>query len=121
MSTTLAVRGLVSGDFAFFEHAMAHLAGLKIDVARSLIHDAGTLGVQEVCRKADTPKRSVELIIAAISTAKDLGFEDCEMDRTRFQSRMIERMLTHFEDLGDHLVVNDVDDLINQLRTPSAA
>ncbi len=112
---------LVSGDFAFFEHAMASLAGLRLDVARSLIHDAGTLGVQELCQMAKTPERSTELIVAAISTAKDLGFEDCEMDRARFQSRMIERMLTHFEDLGDHLAVNGVDDLIDQLRAPAAA
>jgi uncharacterized protein (DUF2336 family) len=121
LTSNLAVRGLVSGDFDFFEHAMAHLAGMKMDVARSLIHDAGTLGVKELCRKASTPDRSTELIVAAISTAKDLGFEDCEMDRQRFQPRMIERMLTHFEDLGDHLEVNGVDDLIDQLRMPNAA
>ena len=121
LSCNLAVRGLVSGDFAFFEHAMANLAGLRLDVARSLIHDAGTLGVQEICQMAKTPERSTELIVAAISTAKDLGSEDCEMDRARFQSRMIERMLTHFQDLGDHLAVNGVDDLIDQLRAPAAA
>jgi uncharacterized protein (DUF2336 family) len=121
LSCNLVVQGLVSGDFAFFEHAMANLAGLRLDVARSLIHDVGTRGVQERCQMAKTPERSTELIVAAISTAKDLGFEDCEMDRARFQPRMIERMLTHSEDLGDHLAVNGVDDLIDQLRAPAAA
>lgn len=121
LQPNLIVRALLSGDFAFFEAAMAHIGNIDIEVARSLIHDAGTLGVKELCRKMEMPTRSVELIVAAISTAKDLGFQDCETDRERFQGRMIERMLTHFDGLGDHLAINDVDDLIGRLREPNAA
>lgn len=121
LKPNLVVRALVSGDFAFFEAAMAHLAKMELEATRSLIHDAGTLGVKELCRKANMPARSTEIIMAAISTAKDIGFYDCEAEREPFQGRMIERMLTHFDGLGDHLTINDVDDLISQLRTPAAA
>ena len=76
LSCNFAVRDLVSGDFEFFEHAMANLAGLRLDVARSLIHGAGTLGVHERCQMAKTPERSTELIVAVIPTTKELGFRD---------------------------------------------
>jgi len=92
---------------------MANLAGIRLDVARLLIHNPGTLGVQELCQMAKVPERSTELIVAAISTAKDLGFRDCDMARGLFQSRMIERMLRHFEGLGDHRAVNGVDGSID--------
>jgi uncharacterized protein (DUF2336 family) len=53
LSPTLALEALSRGDLSFFEMAMARLAGLPVENARTLIHDQGPLGIQSILNAAN--------------------------------------------------------------------
>lgn len=120
LSPVLAVRALLSGDFRFFEEAISRLAGMDLGTACSLIYDTGALGVRELCRRANIPASMHEVVCAAVAAGGDLGFAEAPADRLGFQARMIERILTHFDSLGEHIDPKEVEGLIDKLRLSAA-
>ena len=118
LTPNLAMRALLGGDIDLFEHIVARLAKMEINAVRTLAYDAGSLGVKELCRKMDAPEKQHDVFVTGIATYASIRAEDGIIDRERFQSRMIERILTNFEDLGDDIEPDDVDALVRKLRTP---
>ena len=53
LSPTLALEALSRGDLSFFEMAMARLARIPVENARTLIYDQGPLGIQSILRAAN--------------------------------------------------------------------
>lgn len=111
LTPSLILRAACTGDIAFFEWAMTMLADINITNARMLIHDAGPLGFKSVYEKAGMPKQLHAAFRVAVEVARENRLDGEEGDRERYRRRMIERILTQYEDLA----TEDVDYLLNKL------
>jgi len=99
------------GDMAFLEWAFALLADVNITNARMLIHDAGPLGFKSLYERTGMPKALQQAFRVAVEVARETRLDGEEGDRERYRRRMIERILTQYEDLA----AEDVDYLLNKL------
>ncbi len=111
LTPSLTLRATCTGDIAFFEWAMSILAGITITSARMLIHDAGPLGFKSVYDKTGMPKQLQSAFRVAIEVARETRLDGEEGDRERYRRRMIERILTQYEDLANE----DLDYLLGKL------
>lgn len=107
----LVLRALCLGDMAFFEIALATMAGIPVVNARILIHDAGQQGLAAIYDKAGMPPRLLPALRVAVNVVSGTEFDGGERDRERFRSRVITRILTQFEDLPQE----DLDYLLDKL------
>jgi uncharacterized protein (DUF2336 family) len=125
LTSSIVLRALCLGDMEFFELGTASRAGIAPDAARTLIHDAGPLGLPALIDRARLPKEMLTVLRAAVDTAHDIQFDGEERDRERFRRRMLERVLTHMGDPGAALGDDNVDYLLEKLcelqGTPRAA
>lgn len=99
LTSSIILRALCMGDMAFFEAALARRAGVSIGNARVLIYDEGELGLSSIYKKALLPDALLPAVRMAVEVAEETGYDGRENDRERFTKRMIERVLTQFEDL----------------------
>ncbi len=111
LTPSLILRAACMGDIAFFEWAMSTLAGVAITNARMLLHDAGPLGFKSIYEKSGMPRQLLSAFRVAVEVARDNRLDGEEGDRERYRRRMIERILTQYEDLA----VEDLDYLLNKL------
>src|SRR5690242_4344501 len=95
----LVMRAVCVGDLAFFEVAMAVLAGIPIANARTLIHDAGPKGLVSLYEQTGLPPRLLPAVRVALSVLRGTELDGGEHDKERYRSRVITRILTQFEDL----------------------
>ena len=120
LTASLLLRALCMGDMGFFERALARLAGLPLQNARILIHDHGGLGFESVYMKADLPKRLYPAFQAGIELSDETEYDGGHNDRTRFIERMLERILTQFEDPQTRMTQEDIDYLMGKLDLVAA-
>jgi len=107
----LVLRALCLGDLAFFEAAMAVMAGVPVKNARILIHDAGPNGLLSLYQRSGMPPRLLSAVRVALDVVRGTEFDGGERDRERHRSRVITRILTQFEDLPQE----DLDYLLDKL------
>ena len=98
LTPSIVLRALCMGDMEFFEHSMACLAGISVDNAQLLIHDPGNLGLQNLYKKANLPASLYEVFRMAVNVAHETEYDGGENDRERYSRRMIERILTQYQD-----------------------
>ena len=120
LTASLLLRALCMGDMGFFERALARLAELPLQNARILIHDHGGLGLESVYMKADLPKRLYPAFQAGIELSDQTDYDGGRNDRTRFIERMLERILTQFEDPSSRMTQEDIDYLLGKLDQVAA-
>jgi uncharacterized protein (DUF2336 family) len=120
LTASLILRALCMGDMNFFEAAMARLAGVPVQNARVLIHDKGTLGLESVYLRAGLPDALFSAFRAAIDVAAETDYDGGANDRARYIERMLERILTQFEDPSERLGEDDIEYLINKLQELAA-
>ncbi|WP_421792105.1 DUF2336 domain-containing protein [Hyphobacterium sp.] len=97
LTPSIILRGLLRGHIAFFEHAIARLAGVPHSKAWLLIHDAGPLGLKAVFERTGLPQRLLPAIRAAIDTVHSIEMGPGEEGRILFRRRLVERSLTKFQ------------------------
>ncbi len=120
LSASLLLRSLCLGDMNFFERGLARLAGLPLQNARILIHDQGRLGLESIYIKAELSKRLFPAFRAGIELAHETDYDGGLNDRARFIERMLERILTQFEDPQSRLTQEDIDYLMGKLELVAA-
>ncbi len=120
LSASLLLRSLCMGDIGFFERALARLASLPLQNTRILIHDHGGLGLESVYMKADLPKRLYPAFRAGIELSDETDYDSGQNDRSRFIERMLERILTQFEDPQSRMTQEDIDYLMGKLDQVAA-
>ena len=120
LTASLLLRALCVGDMNFFERALAKLAGVHLQNARLLIHDPGTLGLQSLYIKAALPPRLYPAFRAGVDVVAETDYDGGSNDRTRYLERMLERMLTRFEDPATRLAQDDIDYLMGKLNEIAA-
>ncbi|MEI8393813.1 MAG: DUF2336 domain-containing protein [Rhodospirillaceae bacterium] len=111
LTPSLLIRSLCTGDMTFFEVALSHLAGVPLTNARLLIHDGGRLGLKSLYDKAGLPANRLPVVRIAVDVAHETPFDGEAHDRERHSRRMIERILTQYEELE----TTDIDYLLNKL------
>src|SRR3546814_12885196 len=79
---------------------MAVLAKTPIVNARMLIHDPGPLGLRSLYLRANLPEKLFPAFRVAIDVARETHYDGGDRDRERYVSRMIERILTQYENVG---------------------
>ncbi len=120
LTPSLLLRSVCMGDMNFFERAIARLADLPLQNARILIHDQGTLGLESIYMKADLPKRLFPAFRAGIELVRETDYDGGPNDRSRFIERMLERILTQFEDPQSRLSEEDINYLMGKLEQVAA-
>jgi uncharacterized protein (DUF2336 family) len=111
LTPSLILRALCMGDIAFFEVAMALMANVPLVNARILIHDGGRLGLKSLYEKAGMPPRILPAVRVAIDVVHETPLDGGEHDRERYKARVMERVLTQYEDFGS----DDLDYLLDKL------
>ena len=111
LTPLLVLRALCLGDLAFFEMAMAVMAGVPAANARILIHDAGPNGLTSLYQQTGMPARLLSAVRVAVDVVRGTEFDGGERDHERYRSRVIARILTQFEDLPQE----DLDYLLDKL------
>lgn len=111
LTSSIVLRALCMGGVTFFEVALAMLANVPLINARILIHDAGRLGLKSHYMKSDLPPRPLPAVRIAIDVVDETKMDGGVHDRERFRARVIERILTQYEDFGPE----DLEYLLNRL------
>ena len=120
LTPSLLLRSICMGDVNFFERAIGRLADLPLQNARILIHDQGSLGLESIYMKADLPKRLFPAFRAGIELVRETDYDGGANDRSRFIERMLERILTQFEDPQSRLTEEDINYLMGKLDQVAA-
>lgn len=116
LTPSLLLRALCMGDLNFFERAMARLADLPLQNVRLLVHDQGGLGLKPLCERAGLPARLFPAFAVAVELVVETDYDGDRNDRERYVGRMLERMLTHFEDPARQIAPNDIEYLMAKLQ-----
>ena len=115
LTPSILLRGLCMGDLTFFEAAIAELANVSLANARQLIYDSGQLGLRTLCREAKIPIPQLIAVRAAIDVSREMELDGRENDRQRYSRRMIERIMTQYDDLGVEFESNDLNYLLTKM------
>lgn len=94
LTVSLVIRAVGCGQMRFAEHALAKLSGVSPAKAALMIHDSGPFALKALCARAGLGEPATRTVRAACSIYRDLELSGIEYDRARFQSLMIERLLT---------------------------
>jgi uncharacterized protein (DUF2336 family) len=111
LTASLIIRALCVGDIPFFEASMSALGGVPINNARVLIHDAGKLGLKSLYDKTHLPQGMYAIIRVALEVVKEMQLDGGDHDRDRYRARVIERILTQYEDFSQ----DDLNYLLDKL------
>jgi len=112
LTPTLILRALCMGDTGFFEAALARRAGISVLNAYTLIHDPGSRGFEALYKECALPEDMFPVFLAAVEVSEETNYDGGEDDQQRYRQRMIERILTQFEDGFDS---DDLDFFIDRL------
>lgn len=124
LTPSIILRALCMGDVLFFEAALAVRANIPLLNARILIHDGGQLGLKTLYERAGMPPNMMSVIRAALDVVHETEMDGQPHDRERYKARVIERVLTQFEDVGSddfEYLLNKLGDIMSMARTGSAA
>ena len=120
LTPSLLLRGLCLGGMPFFERAMARLAELPLQNVRILIHDQGSLGLESFYIRANLPQRQFPVFRAGIDLVDETDYDGGLNDRQRFVEKMLERILTQFEDPSSRMAEEDIEYLMGKLEQVAA-
>jgi uncharacterized protein (DUF2336 family) len=117
LTASLVLRALCSGDLEFVEESMAQIAGTSTEKASILIHDAGKLGLRALFTRCELPEALYPAFRVAVDVIHETAMDGESHDRERFARRVIERVLTQYQDLDGA----DLEYLLGKLRRLEAA
>ncbi len=116
LTPSLLLRVLCVGDLNFFERAISKLTKLPLPNVRILIHDKGMLGLEPLYRRAGLPDGLFPAFRAAVSLVVETDYDGGRNDRQRYVERIMQRMLTIFEDPTTEIAPHDIEYLMTKLQ-----
>jgi uncharacterized protein (DUF2336 family) len=111
LTPSLLLRAACTGDMRLCEEAFAQLANVPVHKAWILLHDAGPLGLRAVYDRAKLPEFLYPAFRVAIDVYHETELDGGPGDRERFERRMLERILTQY----DNLATDDLGFLLDRL------
>lgn len=111
LTPSMIMRALCLGHMSFVEWALAELSGIPHHKVWMLIHDAGSLGLRKIFEHAELPKGMFLPFQMAVNVFHELDYDGLPGDRERFRQRMVERVLTQFQNIPKQ----DLDYLLDRL------
>ena len=99
LTPSMVMRALCLGHMPFVEWSLAELSGIPHHKTWLLLHDAGALGLRKVFEYAGLPKGMFLPFQMAINVYHELDYDGLDRDRERFRKRMVERVLTQFQNI----------------------
>jgi uncharacterized protein (DUF2336 family) len=117
LTPSLILRALCVGDVGFFEASMAVLGGIPITNARVLVHDKGRLGLKSLYDKTGLPGGMYPIIRVALEVVQDTPLTGAAHDREKYRARVIERILTQYEDFNPddlNYLLDKLSDLVDK-------
>jgi uncharacterized protein (DUF2336 family) len=118
LTPSIILRALCVGDMRFFEAALSILSDVPLVNARTLIYDPGELGLHRIYSASGLPEAQYVAARAAVRAVAELEYDgaaNSAEDRERFQRRMIEMVLTQYDELGVEFESYDLDYLITKI------
>jgi uncharacterized protein (DUF2336 family) len=112
LTPSIVLRALCLGDLTLVEAAFATLARIPVHNARLMIHDGGPLGFKSLYDHIGMPRSLFRAFRIALDVARDTPLDGGEHDQERRRRRIIERILTQFEDIG----ADNLDFLLSKLQ-----
>jgi uncharacterized protein (DUF2336 family) len=118
LTASLIIRALCVGNLALFEGAMATLAGIPVNNAYRLIHDAGGRGFEQLFRASKLPDRLLPAFRVALAVAEQTPWHyHDDPDRVQYSKTMVARIVTQFEEFD----ADDLDFLLYRLESQATA
>jgi uncharacterized protein (DUF2336 family) len=117
----LVLRALCLGDMAFFEAAMAVLAGVPTANARRLIADGGPNGLRALFDRAGLPDRLFPAMRVAVDVVRGVPFDGDEREIEAYRAQILPRILTQFEQFDAEDLEYLVDRLIASVQASVAS
>ena len=115
LTPTIMLRALCMGDMEFFVSSVAVRARVPLSNTRSLILGGNRSDIAALLEKADLPKSLQPAFVAAIEVAGDTDYDGGEDDQERFRRRMLERIITNFEQPGQVMGEDNIEYLLARL------
>ena len=115
LTPTIMLRALCMEDLDFFEGSVAVRARIPLSSARELIHGRDRQQIATLLDKAELPKLLQHAFEAAIDVAEDTDYDGGQDDQDRFRRRMIERIITNFDDPDAAMGDDNIEYLLAQL------
>ncbi|MBP9694339.1 MAG: DUF2336 domain-containing protein [Alphaproteobacteria bacterium] len=116
LTPSIILRAICLGDINFFEHAIALLGQVPLYNAKILIYDTGKSTLETLLRKSRIPENLIPAFVVAVNVRKETDYDGGENDQIRFRRRMIERILTQYEGMGEdnlNYLLNKFSDLVD--------
>jgi uncharacterized protein (DUF2336 family) len=86
LTPMLVLRSLCLGDLAFFEMAMAVMAGVPVTNVRILVQDAGPNGLASLYQQTGMPPRLLPAVRVALDVVRGTELDGGEYDRERYRA-----------------------------------
>lgn len=115
LTPSIVLRALCMGDLRFFETALSELAHIPLVNTRTLIHDPGKIGLKRLWLASNMPEPQLVAVYAAIQAATELEYDGEENDRERYSRKLIELILTQYDDLGVEFESDDLEYLLMKM------
>ena len=112
LTPSLVLRAACIGKMDFVEEAFALLANMPPAMVHSLMFGRGALGLKALYLKAGLPGVMYSAVRVAVDVYLELRHDMDVSDEARFGRRMIERILTQYEEFSD----DDKKYLLSMLR-----
>lgn len=112
LTSSVVLRAAFVGDVRFVEAALSRMSRVSIDKAGVLVHDGGELGLKAIFDRSGLPSALYPALRTAINVYHEMDFDGRAADRERFERRMLERVLTQYEDID----AADIDFLLSHLN-----
>ncbi|MEX2453906.1 MAG: DUF2336 domain-containing protein [Rhodospirillaceae bacterium] len=115
LTPTILLRALCMGDMEFFESGIAVMSRIPLPDTRQMIHARDRRVMKSIFDKASLPKPLQPAFVAALEVASETDYDGGENDQQRFRRRLIERIITHFDDPDRVMGDDNIDYLMARL------
>jgi len=94
LTNTLIIRAACCGQIRFCEQALAQKSGVSLYKSALMVHDSGPFGLKALCTQAGLDGRDFAILRASLAIYRDLEGSGGKISRQKYQSKMLERVLS---------------------------
>lgn len=108
----LVLRALISGNLRFFIEALSQLSGFDARRVEATVSDRSGHGFEALYKQSGLPQAAFRAFRAALEVIYEAGFTEDLLGHAVLRRRMVERVLTRYEEAGE----GELDHLLALLR-----